>query len=107
MADPNADASRLAEHQFQKGQSGNPGGLTKELRAQIDANAAEATRIRTAMLAKLAAMIDPETGAFMGDITEAHTVVKSSEERGLGAPKQTVDGDVSFTQIRRVIMKEE
>jgi hypothetical protein len=92
---------------FQPGQSGNPGGLTKELRAQIDANAAAATRIRTAMLAKLASLIDPETGVFMGEITEAHTVVKSSEERGMGAPKQTVEADVGFTKIRRIIMKEE
>jgi hypothetical protein len=91
---------------FQPGQSGNPGGLTKELRAQIDANAAMATRIRTAMLAKYAALIDPD-GMFMGDVAEAHPVVKSSEERGMGAPKQTVEADVGFTKIRRIIMKEE
>jgi hypothetical protein len=80
--------------------------MAKELRAQIDANAAEATRIRTAMLAKYAALIDPETGAFMGDVNEAHPVVKSTEERGFGAPKQTLEADVGFTGIaRRIIDK--
>ncbi len=92
---------------WKPGQTGNPGGLSKELRARIDANAAEATRIRTAMLATIAAQIDPATGLFTGDINEAHNVVKSSEERGLGAPKQQVEASVGFTKIRRIIMKEE
>jgi hypothetical protein len=87
MADPNADASRLAEYQFKPGQSGNPGGLSKELRAQIAANAEKATRIRAALLAKVEALIDPETGAFADDISgELLKLIKDSEDRGLGAP---------------------
>jgi hypothetical protein len=91
---------------FEPGKSGNPGGLTKELRAQIDANAVEATRIRTAMLAKYAAMIDPDTGAFMGDVNEAHAVVKASEERGFGAPQQTTEhkGNLSVARIECLLV---
>jgi hypothetical protein len=80
------------ETRFQPGQSGNPGGLTKELRAQIDANAAQAVRIRAAILAKMAALVDPESGLFMGDLGgDVLKLIKDSEDRGLGAPQQTVD----------------
>jgi hypothetical protein len=79
---------------FQPGQSGNPGGMSKALRAQIDANAAEAVRIRSALLAKIAAHIDPETGVFTAELgSDVLRLVKDSEDRGLGSPTTTVAGD--------------
>jgi hypothetical protein len=105
MANPNPPTEHLKATQFKPGHVGNPGGMTAALRAQIDANAAEATRIRTAMLAKLASLIDPDTGEFMGNIKEAHPVVTTSEDRGLGAPKQTLEAEVGLSQITRRIME--
>ena len=94
---------------FQPGQSGNPGGLSKELRAQIAANAEKATRIRAALLAKIEAMIDPETGEFADDISgELLKLIKDSEDRGLGSPTQTLAGDaanpVGIALVERVIV---
>jgi hypothetical protein len=90
MANPNPPTQHLRP--WQPGQSGNPGGLTKELRAQIDANAAAAVRIRAALLAKVEALVNPETGTFSDEVSgEILKLIKDSEDRGLGAPSQTVD----------------
>ena len=93
------------ETRFQPGQSGNPGGMSKELRALINENAAKATRIRAALLDKLIAQIDElakvdpsqlpnVTGLEDFNLTgELLKLVKDSEDRGLGSPTQTIAGD--------------
>lgn len=91
---------------FQPGQSGNPGGKTSEQRRLEIENAARATRIRSALLAKLEEHIDPVTGLFTDDLTgEVLKLVKDSEDRGLGAPQQTVAAEIGITGITRRIVR--
>lgn len=86
MANPNPPPPPV-EHQFKKGQSGNPGGRTSEQRKMEVANAEAATRIRAALLAKMAAHIDPITGTFTDEMnSELLKLIKDSEDRGLGTP---------------------
>lgn len=104
MANPNPDRSGLAPP-FAPGQSGNPGGKTSAQRKLEIANAERATRIRAAMLAKIEAMIDPETGEFTDDLSaDLNTFLRDSENRGLGAPKQTteLEGNVSVRTIKLI-----
>jgi hypothetical protein len=78
--------------------------MTKEMRAQITANAEAATRIRAALLAKIErGIVD---GVFADDLSgDILSLVKSTEDRGLGAPKVTTEiggpdgGPVSLTGI--------
>lgn len=108
MANPNPDTSGLRPA-FAPGQSGNPGGKTSAQRKLEIANAERATRIRAAMLAKIEAMIDPETGEFDADLSaDLNTFLRDSENRGLGAPKQTNEHtgpDGGPVQITRVALE--
>jgi hypothetical protein len=64
-----------------------------------------AARLRLAeMEAQLAAL---DEGKLPGNNADNRGMWKDAEDRGLGAPKQTVEADVGFTKIRRIIMKEE
>ena len=97
------------ETRFKPGQSGNPGGISSEMKALIAENAEKAVRIRAALLAKVSALIDEETGELRGDVTgEILKLVKDSEDRGFGSPKQTLAGDeenpIRFGMIERVIV---
>ncbi len=91
---------------WKPGQSGNPGGMTREMRALIAENAEKATRIRAAWLDAEIARI--EAGQVPDLDTERLSLVKSSEDRGLGAPKQTteLEGGLSVTKITRRILRE-
>lgn len=86
MANPNPDTSGLTP--FAKGQSGNPGGKSAEQR-QNEIKAAEiAARLRLQMLQEM-----EEDGGKMIDRLDPQTLklFKDSEDRGYGAPKQTID----------------
>jgi hypothetical protein len=91
------------EHQFQPGQTGNAGGMSRELRAQIAANTEKATRIRTALLDAQIARL--EAGESLDNDSNTRDLVKTSEDRGLGAPKTTTEiggpdgGPVQLTGI--------
>jgi hypothetical protein len=80
---PNA-ADNLTAPRFEPGQSGNPGGIPKELRAIINANAEKATRIRAALLDKMVTLVEA------GDAPDLEAnllkLIKDSEDRGFGAP---------------------
>lgn len=106
MGNPNPELhpENLTAPRFQPGQSGNPGGLSKELRAQIAANAEKATRIRAELLDAIIAKI--EAGDAVDLDANTLNLVKTSEDRGLGAPTQTLAGDpgAPLTMIERVIV---
>jgi len=132
MANPNPDTSGLAPA-FAPGQSGNPGGKTSAQRKLEVENAEKATRIRAHLLDReIAAIEDPISGDLahkvrellkdtLGDKTidrvlsalemdltaERLKLIKDSEDRGLGAPKQTTEfeGGVSVTQITRRLVE--
>lgn len=94
MANPNPSP----ETRFKPGESGNPGGKTSEQRRLELENAQKAMRIRAALLATVEAAIDPATGHFHGPMTgEVLKLLKDSEDRGLGAPQQRVEGDLSHS----------
>jgi hypothetical protein len=107
MANPNPPTEHLKP--FQPGQSGNPGGKTSAQRKLEVENAEKATRIRAALLAKMAELIDPESGLFMGDLGgDLLKLIKDSEDRGLGSPKTTIAGDpenpLGVSLIERVVI---
>ena len=82
---PNPNRSGMAPP-FRPGQSGNPGGKTSEQRRLEIANAEAATRIRSKMLALFDRDdITPELSS------ELLKLLKDSEDRGLGAPKQPLE----------------
>lgn len=96
------------EHQFKKGQSGNPGGMTAEQRKRIADNAEKAAKLQSAMLdAMLAKAFDPETGEMLkGDealqmiAADPQRFLKEAMDRGFGTATQSVDhrsGDGSMS----------
>lgn len=89
MANPNPNTSGLTP--FEKGQSGNPGGKTKAQReAEVQA-AEDAAILRAKMTSKLLERV--EAGEDVSQFIDAPILklLKDSEDRGFGAPKQTVD----------------
>jgi hypothetical protein len=95
---------------WKPGQSGNPGGKSKEQKRLEIENAERATRIRAGILAKIEAALDPETGTFTGDLTaDLNTFIRDTENRGLGSPKAVSeisgpDGGPVLQRIERVIV---
>ena len=95
MSNPNPDMSGLTP--FAPGQSGNPVGKTSAQRKLEVENAERATRIRNKMLLALESDLDgsfatgiPAMASVTGDMLR---LIKDAEDRGLGAPKQTIAGD--------------
>lgn len=78
--------------QFKKGQSGNPGGKTSEQVAIERRNAETAMRIREKLLAAAEAKLGQLGNDAALEFIEAGMLklLKDAEERGLGAPKQSV-----------------
>lgn len=75
---------------FKKGQSGNPGGKSKERVAAERRNAEKAIELRWKLLAAMDGM---DVDAIMSSMTGAEILklLKDAEDRGLGAPKQAVE----------------
>lgn len=87
---PNPPTEHLKATQWKPGQSGNPGGLSSEAHRLIKENAEKASRIRHRILSKLDTEdLDPEM------TSELLRMLKDSEDRGYGAPKQ--DGTMEHT----------
>lgn len=99
---PNA-ADNLAPA-WKPGQSGNPGGKTSEQKQRELRNAEMATRMRERMLAAEIAKMEADADYVPQLDANLRAFIKDSEDRGLGAPKQTVDGEMSFTRITRRIV---
>ena len=123
MANPNPDTSGLRP--FEPGQSGNPGGKTREQKQREMRNAEMATRLQEFLLEReIAAIEEPAsveasehvrvalaevlTPAQLQTVlstlgvaltNERLKLIKDAQDRGLGAPKTTaeVDGNVNYT----------
>lgn len=95
MSDHKRNTSGLIP--FEKGKSGNPGGMSKEQARLIRENAEAASRIRAKLLSAT-----EETLASAGPTTIMESIeaamlklLQDSETRGLGAPVQHVDNTSS------------
>lgn len=89
------------ETRFQPGVATNPGGKTSEQRQREIANAERATRIRERLLKALEKQIAALDDNASADriTTEVLKMLKDSEDRGLGAPKQEMDVTNRLTVI--------
>jgi hypothetical protein len=90
---------------FQPGQSGNPGGISKEMRAKIARNAEMATLIRERMLSAELAKMDADPNYTPELEANLRSFIKDTEDRGFGAPKNSTEiagpdgGPVSVTAL--------
>ena len=89
------------ENQFKKGQSGNPGGMPKETAQLIRSNAERASKLRARLLEQIEEAVS--SGALMELDSDTLRLLKDSEDRGYGAPKQETDvknsGEVKFVTV--------
>ena len=105
MANPNPSP----ENQFKPGQSGNPGGKTREHR-QAEIEAAElAAKVQLDLVKALANTLtnlagDKDKLDYLNK--EVNTLIKNAQDRGFGAPVQPttdgVDADMTPAVIRIV-----
>lgn len=93
MGNPNPSP----ETRFKKGQSGNPGGMPKETAELIRENAERASKLRAQLLAQLEKTVSG--GGSIDLDSETLRLLKDSEDRGYGAPKQesSVENSGSIT----------
>lgn len=102
MSNPNPNTSGL-KPPWKKGKSANPGGKTSAQRKLEIKNAERATRIRAKMLESLEdALSDDESGVPLVEALDAIVsdnlrLIKDSEERGFGAPRQEVENTGKVT----------
>ncbi len=80
---------------WQKGESGNPSGVSREQQMRQIVNAEEATRARTRLLAALNKRLDSleeagEDAAVSLISADILRLIKDSEDRGLGTAAQNV-----------------
>ena len=98
---------------FKPGCTGNPGGVTSEQKTRELRNAEKASELVEFMLDEaLREIEDADTDArpaILKSNLNANflKMVKDSQDRGFGAPKQVIDAktSVSVTEIERVIVK--
>lgn len=78
--------------------------MTSETAARIQSNAEKATKIREALLDQLMAKL--EAGEALELVSELNRLMRDTEDRGFGAPKQTteLEGGLEFKQITRRIV---
>jgi hypothetical protein len=91
MANPNPDTSGLAP-KWKKGQSGNPGGKTKEQRKREVKAAELAAKLRLDMLQALAELTAGDQAMLVEAIKSDNLrLLKDTEDRAWGTPQQPVD----------------
>lgn len=97
MADYEVGHGKPPKH-TQFGQpNGNPSGATSEQRQREIKNANTATIIREKMLKAVLGKMDDEDAALAMVEAAMLKLLKDTEDRGLGAPKQTVETDVTVS----------
>lgn len=101
MANPNPDTSGLKP--FEKGQSGNPGGKTREQRAAEVKAAEDSAKLRALITAKLLAEV--EGGADPLDLLEPNALrlFKDSEDRAHGTPKSTSEIEAKLNVTKNAL----
>ena len=102
------------EYQWKKGQSGNPGGMTKVRRRALDRAAELAARVLHRQLEAVEGVMleDPTKERIVAEMITAdiHRVVKEALDRADGTPRQAVDhtsSDGSMTPppvVQRIIV---
>jgi hypothetical protein len=94
MANPNPNPAT----RFKPGQAANPGGKTSEQRRLEVENAERAMRIRDRLLRSVEAKLAESDMDASVEFVEAAMLklLKDSEDRGLGAPVQSVDMKMSL-----------
>ena len=87
------------EHQFKKGQSGNPGGISSEAALMIRENAEAALAIRKRLLSAVNATLNESATEDAVKFVEAAVLklLKDAEDRGLGAPVQETNGQMHIS----------
>ena len=106
MANPNPDTSGLRP--ITLGEVRNPGGKTSAQRKLEIANAERATRIRKKLLEALEKSVTEADGKPLEAIqSDVLRLLKDSEDRGLGAPKQTLAGDPAnpLNVVNRIVIE--
>jgi hypothetical protein len=84
---------------WEPGQSGNPGGKSSEQKRREMRAAELATMLRLAELEAQAKAL--EAGTLPGVTGDNLRMWKDAEERGLGAPTQTIEANVGVKKITR------
>lgn len=89
---PKGNPNPSPRTRFKPGQVGNPGGKPSEQRQAEIRNAWIATDARTKFLERLNARLDdPAVVDAILDRININALLKDAEDRGLGAPKASVD----------------
>ena len=92
VKNPKGNPNPSPQTRFGAGVSGNPIGKTSEQRQMEIRNAWLATRIQAQMLEAVAATIEDNPASALSRIEPATLkLVKDAQDRGLGAPKASVD----------------
>lgn len=88
---PNPNMSGLRP--FKPGQSGNPGGITKEQRRRQLETAERASRVRAALVEDFERRVEEalSTGGDIKYTNQELQLLRDSEDRGFGKPSQQVD----------------
>lgn len=87
--------------QFKKGQSGNPGGMSAETKAKIDAARDKAAEVYLKLATALADTLSEGDAqdaldAIRGDNLK---LLKDVMDRSIGTPKQTIEQDVTTRDV--------
>lgn len=99
---------------YEKGQSGNPGGKSKETVSLERSNAAKALKLRELGLDALLSLVetadeDTKTSAVIQALINPHALkmLKDAEDRGLGAPVQAIispDGTMTPQSVDKALV---
>lgn len=81
----------LTPHQFKPGQSGNPGGKSREQMRLERENALLALELRNKMLKDVTADVEQNESSLSQIRMTVLRLLKEAEDRGLGTPVRTVD----------------
>ena len=86
-----ANKNPSPETRFQPGQSGNPSGKSSETALRDNATADLASRFRHALLSSVQEKLDDGVDPFSRVTADIIRVLKDSEDRAHGTPKQSVE----------------
>lgn len=97
MANPNPSP----ETRFKPGESGNPGGMSSETKAKIDAARDKAAEVYLKLATALADTLSEGDAAKALDAIRGDNLklLKDVMDRSIGTPKQTIEQDVTTRDV--------